>query len=85
MTAGWTSSDLGEIAGQEEIRISSERSGGGFSRWTPIWVVRVARASRLTWLQVLESAPMYGWITSETMPLIIQPDDPATTRLAMIR
>ena len=41
MTAGWTSSDLGKIASQVEIRISSERPGGGFNRWTPIWVVRV--------------------------------------------
>ena len=41
MTAGWTSSDLGQMASQVEIRISSERPGGGFNRWTPIWVVRV--------------------------------------------
>jgi hypothetical protein len=41
MIAGWTTSDLSEIAAQEEIRISSERPGGGLTRSTPIWVVRV--------------------------------------------
>jgi hypothetical protein len=41
MTVGWKPKTLSEIADQEEIRISSERTGGGYNRWTPIWVVRV--------------------------------------------
>jgi hypothetical protein len=42
MTVGWKPETLSEIADQEEIRISSERTGGGYNRWTPVWVVRVA-------------------------------------------
>jgi muconolactone delta-isomerase len=34
---------------------------------------------------VLESLPIYGWISTEAMPLATHPEDPATTRLAMIR
>jgi hypothetical protein len=41
MTVGWKPKTLSEIADQEEIRISSERTGGGCNRWTSIWVVRV--------------------------------------------
>jgi hypothetical protein len=41
MTVGWKPTTLSEIADQEEIRIGSERTGGGYNRWTPIWVVRV--------------------------------------------
>jgi hypothetical protein len=41
MTVGWKPTTLSEIANQEEIRVSSERRGGGYRRWTPIWIVRV--------------------------------------------
>src|SRR5258705_12735435 len=41
MTVGWKPTTLNEIANQEEIRVSSERTGGGYRRWTPIWIVRV--------------------------------------------
>jgi hypothetical protein len=41
MTVGWKPGTLSEIAGQDEIRISSERVGGGYNRWTPIWIVRI--------------------------------------------
>ena len=41
MTVGWKPTTLSEIANQEEIRVSSERTGGGYRRWTPIWIVRV--------------------------------------------
>jgi hypothetical protein len=41
MTVGWKRKTLTEIADQAEIRISSERTGGGYNRWTPVWVVRV--------------------------------------------
>jgi hypothetical protein len=41
MAVGWKPGTLSEIADQEEIRISSERTDGGSNRRTPIWVVRV--------------------------------------------
>lgn len=41
MTVGWKPQILSEIGDREEIRISSERTGGGYNRWTPVWVVRV--------------------------------------------
>ena len=41
MTVGWKPQLLNEIGDREEIRISSERPGGGYNRWTPVWVVRV--------------------------------------------
>lgn len=41
MTVGWKPQILSEISDREEIRISSERTGGGYHRWTPVWVVRV--------------------------------------------
>jgi len=41
MTAGWKPKTLSEIADQDEIRISSEGTGGGYNRSTPVWVVRV--------------------------------------------
>jgi hypothetical protein len=41
MTVGWKPETLSEIAGQDEIRIGSGRMGGGYNRWTPIWVVRI--------------------------------------------
>ena len=41
MTVGWKPRILSEIGDREEIRISSERTGGGYNRWTPVWVVRV--------------------------------------------
>jgi len=41
MTVGWKPTTLSEIANQKEIRVSSERRGGGYRRWTPIWTVRV--------------------------------------------
>lgn len=41
MAVGWKLGTLSEIADQEEIRISSERTDGAYNRRTPIWVVRV--------------------------------------------
>lgn len=36
-------------------------------------------------IAIVESLPMYGWMSVDTMPLAIHPEDPATSRLSMTR
>jgi muconolactone delta-isomerase len=35
-------------------------------------------------ITVMESLPTYSWMSIDTVPLAIHPDDPATSRLSII-
>src|ERR1700722_15690177 len=41
MSVGWKPQILSERSDREENHIRSERTGGGYNRWPPVWVVRV--------------------------------------------
>ena len=50
----------------------------------PLRAVRWGAHDAADMIALLESPPMYGWISAETS-FAIHRDDPATTRLVMIR
>lgn len=36
-------------------------------------------------IAIVESLPMYGWMSTDTVPLAIHPDNPAISRSSMAR